>query len=154
MGAMKIAIVGSGISGLTSAYLISKKHDVTIFEGNDYVGGHTHTVPVTLEQVQSYDHYPADKILTTVAHARHFGQALRAEGFDPSTACILRVWPQPLDAGIVDPMVDMERFAKVLSSDGSEWSVVSGWFVAQHRPKFPLSPCGLSPLEKLKLLEI
>ena len=49
MGAMKIAIVGSGISGLTSAYLISKKHDVTIFEGNDYVGGHTHTVPVTLD---------------------------------------------------------------------------------------------------------
>ena len=49
MGAMKIAIVGSGISGLTAAYLINKKHDVTIFEGNDYVGGHTHTVTVTLD---------------------------------------------------------------------------------------------------------
>ena len=40
---MKIAIVGSGISGLTCAYLLNKKHDITIFEKNDYIGGHTHT---------------------------------------------------------------------------------------------------------------
>ena len=40
---MKIAIIGSGISGLTSAYLLNKKHDITLFEKNDYVGGHTHT---------------------------------------------------------------------------------------------------------------
>ena len=40
---MKIAIIGSGISGLTSAYLLNRKHDVTIFEANDYIGGHTHT---------------------------------------------------------------------------------------------------------------
>lgn len=43
---MKIAIIGSGIAGLTSAYLLHKNHDVTVFEKNDYVGGHTHTVPV------------------------------------------------------------------------------------------------------------
>jgi len=40
---MKIAIIGSGISGLTSAYLLNKKHDITLFEKNSYVGGHTHT---------------------------------------------------------------------------------------------------------------
>ena len=40
---MKIAIIGSGISGLTCAYLLHKKHEVTIFEKNDYIGGHTHT---------------------------------------------------------------------------------------------------------------
>ena len=40
---MKIAIIGTGISGLTSAYLLNKKHDITVFEKNDYVGGHTHT---------------------------------------------------------------------------------------------------------------
>lgn len=43
---MKIAIVGTGISGLVAAYLLNAQHDLTIFEANDYVGGHTHTVPV------------------------------------------------------------------------------------------------------------
>ncbi|TXR52142.1 NAD(P)/FAD-dependent oxidoreductase [Reinekea thalattae] len=42
-----IAIIGSGISGLTTAYLLSKKHQVTLFEKNDYIGGHTATIEVT-----------------------------------------------------------------------------------------------------------
>ncbi|EPZ50128.1 NAD(P)-binding Rossmann-like domain protein [Bacteriovorax sp. BAL6_X] len=40
---MRIAIIGSGISGLTCAYKLSNKHDITLFEANDYLGGHTHT---------------------------------------------------------------------------------------------------------------
>ena len=40
---MKIAIIGSGISGLTCGYILNKHHDITIFEKNDYIGGHTHT---------------------------------------------------------------------------------------------------------------
>lgn len=45
-----IAIIGSGISGLTAAHLLSRNHKVTVFEANDYIGGHTHTVPVKLNQ--------------------------------------------------------------------------------------------------------
>jgi len=45
---MKIAIIGSGISGLTAAWLLHERHDITVFEANDYVGGHTHTVDVDL----------------------------------------------------------------------------------------------------------
>ncbi|TEW55257.1 FAD-dependent oxidoreductase [Psychromonas sp. RZ22] len=41
-----IAIIGSGVSGLTAAYLLSKKHKVTVFEKNDYIGGHTATVDI------------------------------------------------------------------------------------------------------------
>jgi predicted NAD/FAD-binding protein len=46
---MKIAVVGSGISGLASAWLLAREHQVTLFEAGDYLGGHTHTVDVTLE---------------------------------------------------------------------------------------------------------
>ncbi|MBU0946885.1 MAG: FAD-dependent oxidoreductase [Proteobacteria bacterium] len=46
---MKIAIVGSGISGLTAAYLLYKDFDIHVFEANDYSGGHTHTIPVAKE---------------------------------------------------------------------------------------------------------
>ncbi len=46
---MKIAIVGGGISGLVAAYLLSPDHEVTVFEANDYPGGHTHTVSVELD---------------------------------------------------------------------------------------------------------
>ena len=45
---MKIAVVGGGISGLATAHLLCGEHDITLFEANDYLGGHTHTVDVTL----------------------------------------------------------------------------------------------------------
>jgi predicted NAD/FAD-binding protein len=44
--------VGSGIAGLTAAHLLARKHDVSVFEANDYIGGHTHTVPVEMEGEQ------------------------------------------------------------------------------------------------------
>lgn len=41
---MRIAVIGAGISGLGAAYLLSRAHDVDVFERADYAGGHTHTV--------------------------------------------------------------------------------------------------------------
>ncbi len=46
---MKIAVVGSGIAGLTSAYLLNRSHDVKVFESSDWIGGHTHTVDVQVD---------------------------------------------------------------------------------------------------------
>ncbi len=46
-----IAIIGSGISGLTAAYLLSKKYKVTVFEKNGKVGGHTATVDIEKDGV-------------------------------------------------------------------------------------------------------
>jgi hypothetical protein len=46
---MNIAIVGSGISGIYAAYYLSKKHHVTLYEANSYLGGHTDTHNITIE---------------------------------------------------------------------------------------------------------
>ncbi len=46
---MRIAIVGAGVSGLLCAHLLSREHQVTVFESATYLGGHTNTVEVDVE---------------------------------------------------------------------------------------------------------
>lgn len=43
---MRIAVVGTGISGMTAAYLLNPHHEIVVFEAADRIGGHTHTVDV------------------------------------------------------------------------------------------------------------
>lgn len=43
---MRIAIVGTGISGLTAAYLLQRRHNIEVFEAASYIGGHTNTITV------------------------------------------------------------------------------------------------------------
>lgn len=45
----RVAIIGSGVSGLTCAHYLAKQYDVTIFETNDYIGGHVNTIDVALQ---------------------------------------------------------------------------------------------------------
>jgi predicted NAD/FAD-binding protein len=47
----RVAVVGSGISGLAAAHALAGQARVTLFEAGDYFGGHTHTVDVTLDGV-------------------------------------------------------------------------------------------------------
>ncbi|OWY37522.1 NAD/FAD-binding protein [Xenophilus sp. AP218F] len=47
----RIAVIGAGIAGLAAAYLLSRRHAVTLFEAADRLGGHTHTVDVTVAGV-------------------------------------------------------------------------------------------------------
>lgn len=53
---MKIAIIGSGISGMVCAHLLSEDHEIVLFEANDYIGGHTNTIDVPVDGVV----YPVD----------------------------------------------------------------------------------------------
>ena len=46
---MKIAIIGSGISGLTAAYYLKKNHEIFVYESSSVIGGHTATIDVELE---------------------------------------------------------------------------------------------------------
>jgi predicted NAD/FAD-binding protein len=48
---MNIAVIGSGISGLSAAWLLNEKHQVVLYEAADYLGGHTNTVDVTLDGI-------------------------------------------------------------------------------------------------------
>ena len=48
---LRIAVVGSGIAGLSAAWLLSRRHAVTLFDAAGYLGGHTNTVDVTLDGV-------------------------------------------------------------------------------------------------------
>ena len=42
----KIAVIGSGISGISAAYILSSKYKIHLFEKNDYFGGHTRTLTI------------------------------------------------------------------------------------------------------------
>lgn len=53
----KIAVIGGGISGLGAAYFLDQTHDVTLYEKNDYIGGHSRTIDVTFSD---HSHTPVD----------------------------------------------------------------------------------------------
>ena len=45
---MRIAIIGTGISGMTAAYLLNRQHEIVVYEAAGRIGGHTNTVDVEL----------------------------------------------------------------------------------------------------------
>ena len=49
MNRQRIAVIGSGISGMAAGYYLSKHHDITLFEAGERLGGHTATIDVTLD---------------------------------------------------------------------------------------------------------
>ena len=55
MSKLKIAVIGSGISGLSSAWLLSNYAEVHVFEKNEYLGGHTNTVTINTSANENID---------------------------------------------------------------------------------------------------
>ena len=54
MRKLKIAVIGSGISGLSASWELSKYHDIHLFEKNNYFGGHANTLKVKLEKEKAF----------------------------------------------------------------------------------------------------
>jgi uncharacterized protein len=75
---VRIAIVGTGISGLTVAHLLHKRHEITLFEAAPYVGGHTHTVRV--DTPNETHHVDTGFIVFNDRNYPNFERLLRALG--------------------------------------------------------------------------
>ncbi|WP_028639776.1 NAD(P)/FAD-dependent oxidoreductase [Novosphingobium acidiphilum] len=77
--AQKVAVIGSGISGLSAAWLLSRHHDVQVFEASDRIGGHSNTVEVQGRPVDTgFIVYNTATYPNLTALFDHLGVATRA----------------------------------------------------------------------------
>lgn len=151
---MRVAVIGSGIAGLASAWLLSRRHDVTLYEANAYLGGHTHTHEIELDRrhyavdtgfiVHNPVHYPLLTQLfdelgvasqrTTMSFAVHN----EASGLEYNAAtldtlfCQRRNLLSPRFLGMVRDLFRFYREAPALL-DGPRQGPTLGDWLAEHR---------------------
>ena len=152
---MRIAVIGSGIAGLASAWLLSQAHEVVLFEAADYLGGHTHTHDVSVGGrpyavdtgfiVHNPDHYPLLTRLfqaldvatqpTTMSFSVHNGRSgleYNATSLD-ALFCQRRNLVSPRFLGMVRDLFRFYRQApELLQGEGpgpglGEWLQVNGY---------------------------
>ena len=151
---MRIAVIGSGIAGLASAWLLSRRHEVTLFEANHYLGGHTHTHDIELGGrhyavdtgfiVHNPVHYPLLTQLfdelgvasqpTTMSFAVHneaSGLEYNATSLD-TLFCQRRNLLSPRFLGMVRDLFRFYREAPALL-DGPRQGPTLGDWLAEHR---------------------
>ena len=147
---MRIAIIGSGISGLVTAHLLSRRHEVTVFEADARVGGHTHTVDVELDGethavdtgfiVYNERTYPnfvrllAQLGVETRASDMSFGMASERSGIEWASRGLRSIFAQP--SNLVRPafhrmLRDILRFNREAKSllDGDDEKTTLGDFL-------------------------
>ena len=95
---MRIAIVGAGISGLVCAHLLHEQHELTVFEANDYAGGHTHTVRV--DTADETHHVDTGFIVHNDRNYPRFERLLKSVGVATQSA--------PMSFSVSDARGDLE----------------------------------------------
>ena len=108
---MRVAIVGTGISGLVCAHLLHPHHEITVFEANDYIGGHTHTV--TVEMPDGRDGVETQHIDTgfIVYNERNYPNFVRLlDDLKVSTQ------PSPMNFSVSDSRIGLEYRATNLNT--------------------------------------
>jgi len=151
---VRIAIVGSGIAGLASAWLLSRKHEVTLFEASDYFGGHTHTHDIELQGrryaidtgfiVYNPWHYPLltrlfDELdVTSRPTTMSFSVHNEASGLEYNAAtldtlfCQRRNLVSPRFVGMVRDLLRFYREAPSLLEHSGEGPTLGDWLTEHH----------------------
>ncbi|UPQ87022.1 NAD(P)/FAD-dependent oxidoreductase [Vibrio sinaloensis] len=151
---MKIAIIGTGISGLTCGYYLHKRHDVTLFEANDYIGGHTATVDVELDGksyavdtgfiVYNDRTYPNFiKLMNEIGvtgkpsqmsfSVRNDDNGLEYNGHTISTLFAQkRNWLNPKFYAFIFEILRFNRMVKEVANNGAHSEQTLGDFLSQH----------------------
>lgn len=140
--ALRIAVVGSGVSGLSAAWLLSARHDVTLFEQTDRLGGHANTVVVDGPQGQIevdtgfivYNHQTYPNLVAlfdclgidSYETEMSFSVSRRAGGLEYAGTSVAALFAQP--ANIVRPgfwamLLELRRFYANASRDLPELAV-------------------------------
>ncbi|MBI1685126.1 NAD(P)/FAD-dependent oxidoreductase [Caulobacter hibisci] len=136
-GRQHVAVVGSGISGLSAAWLLSKQHEVTLYEADDRLGGHAHTVEVggaavdTGFIVYNEPNYPnltalfAHLGVETAASDMSFGVSLDDGALEYSSTKLLAQKRNLVNPRFLRMLLDVVRFyrsgtrdARLLGDDG------------------------------------
>ena len=153
---LRIAVVGCGVAGLTAAWLLGRRHDVTLFEKNNYLGGHTRTIRLPEGQdagtpvdtgfiVMNERNYPLfTEVLrqlgvSTAASSMTFSFEDRADGYAYAGNGPRTLFPAP--AHLVRPahlalLRDMVRFARTgyrdLCSGFAEGATLGDYLAARR----------------------
>ena len=165
---MRIAIIGSGISGLTCAHLLHPRHEVMVYEVDGRPGGHTNTVEVEVGGrhhvvdtgfiVHNDRTYPGfvgllgDLGVETMASEMSFSVTDEASGIEWRGTSLSTLLAQPRNIGNVAfrrMLLDVVRFnraARRIAADGADPELTLGAFLAQRRWSRPFIDWYLAPM--------
>jgi len=151
---MRVAVVGSGVSGLMCTHLLGSRHDVTLFEGDDRPGGHAHTSRVTVAGrelpvdtgfiVYNEQTYPlftrllAELGIETRPSEMSFSVSDEEAGLEWASTSLRSVFAQPRNLArpsflrMLNEIVRFNRAARRLLTDGADPDATVGEFLAVH----------------------